>query len=108
MAGIARFTYRVAVTVDEEIAGDFLNWLGPHREEVVATGCFVSSTMHLVHTVDGEKVESGKATYVIDYAFISLEDMDTYVAEHAARLRGDLPSSFSGHMSATRQVLERQ
>ena len=93
--------YNVTVSVDPEIAEDWLSWMrSTHIPEVMATGCFVESRISRVH---GE--EDGGVTYAITYLSPSQEHMDTYSRTHAPLLQRDHSARYAGKFAAFRTVL---
>ncbi|MEN9401104.1 MAG: hypothetical protein RL632_2207 [Bacteroidota bacterium] len=93
--------YNVTVSVDPEIAEDWLSWMrSTHIPEVMATGCFLESRISRVH---GE--EDGGLTYAITYLSPSQAHMDTYSQTHAPLLQRDHSERYAGKFAAFRTVL---
>ena len=69
-----------------------------HVREVVATGCFL----------DGRFEQSAPDVYRSRYTAASQEDLDRYLAEHAAALRADFHAHFPSGVKLTRYVWTEQ
>lgn len=93
--------YNVTVSVDENVADDWLSWMREtHVPDVMATGHFKESRICRVH---GE--EEGGFTYAITYVAFSEEELNTYQEKHAPRLQAEHSERFKGKFAAFRTLL---
>lgn len=93
--------YNVTVSIDPEIAQEWLNWMRTvHIPEVMATKCFVESRLSRVH---GE--EEGGETYAITYISPNQETLDTYQSVYAPTLQKDHSERYAGKFAAFRTML---
>jgi hypothetical protein len=75
--------YNVTVSLSPEIEKDWLRWMQEiHIPDVMATKHFVD---HKIFRLMNE-VEGGR-TYAIQYYALEINDIDTYLRDHAPRLR---------------------
>jgi len=93
--------YNVTISLDVEIAENWLNWMSDtHVPDVMATGHFRDCKICRVH---GE--EDGGITYAIMYTAISQEDLDTYQEKHSPRLQQEHSAKFKGKFASFRTLL---
>lgn len=93
--------YNVTVSIDPEIAQEWLNWMRTvHIPEVMATGCFLESRLSRVH---GE--EEGGETYAVTYLSPNKEMLDNYQTMHAPALQKDHSDRYAGKFAAFRTLL---
>lgn len=94
--------YNVTVSVDMQIADDWLNWMKTqHIPDVMATGMFVEN--RILRVVTGEN--SG-ATYAIQYTCESHERLEEYQTRFAPELQKDHLAKYGDKAVAFRTVLE--
>ena len=91
------FCYEVQVDLATSAVAEWLDWIGPHAREVVASGGFDAAIIH------ADTASPGR--YVIRYSATSVEHINRYLAEHAPRLRADALERFGDRMTASRRVL---
>lgn len=94
--------YEVNLAVDRAIAEDYAAWLGPHIAGLLALDGFLSAEWFEADS-DDERVH-----WCVQYRLRDRAALDTYVATHAERLRGDGLARFGGRFTATRRILARQ
>jgi hypothetical protein len=93
--------YNVTVSIDPEIAEEWLTWMREvHIPDVMATGCFIESRISRVH---GE--EEGGMTYAITYLSPSQALLDEYQSNHAAALQREHSLKYDGRFAAFRTML---
>jgi hypothetical protein len=92
MSGVS---YEVRVTLDPPRGEAFERWmLGHHVPQVLATGCFTGARF--------ERVAPG--AYRTRYEAASTADLERYLTEHAAALRGDFASRFGEEAKVSRET----
>lgn len=94
--------YNVTVNIDESACEDWINWMkNDHIPAVLATGHFKGSTFSKILAEEA----SGFA-YSIQYMAKSMDDYNTYMANHAPRLREDHQQRFGSKSVAFRTLLD--
>jgi hypothetical protein len=93
--------YEVNLTVDEDVAGVYAEWLGPHVEEILALDGFVSAEWWAV------EAEGPGAHYSVQYRVKIREHLEAYFRDHATRMRADGQHRFGGRFTAERRILGR-
>ena len=88
-------SYEVTIALDDSsLAPELERYMSEkHLGEVFATGCFVEA-----HFERAERVYRNR------YSVASQNDLDRYLAEHAARLRDDFAAHFPKGLRITRAV----
>jgi len=92
--------YEVRVTVESAIAADYRAWLDGHIHEILAIPGFHEAEL-LREEDDGAHV-----IWTVRYHLDSRATLETYLRDHAPRLRADGQARFGKRFSATRRVLE--
>ena len=92
--------YEVRVSVEAAIAADYRAWLDGHIHEILAVPGFQEAEL-LREDDDGER-----AVWTIRYHLESRTALETYLRDHAPRLRADGQARFGNRFTATRRVLE--
>lgn len=92
--------YEVRISVERAIEVDYRAWLDAHIHEVLATPGFQEAEL-LREDDDG-----ARAVWTIRYHLDSREALETYLRDHAPRLRADGQARFGNRFTATRRVLE--
>lgn len=94
--------YNVTVSVDNEIAQDWLDWMkAKHIPDVMASGMFVE--YRILKVVTGEN--SG-ITYAIQYTLESHSKLEEYQTRFAPELQKDHLARYGDKAIAFRTVLE--
>ena len=95
--------YSVTVSVENEIAPDWLDWMqSSHLPEVMQTGCFVKYQFHrLVEPI----FEPDTVTYNVLYFVESQAQLDVYRNDHSPRLRHHVYLRYGQKTTAIRSVL---
>ncbi len=92
--------YEVNLDVDKEIAKDFETWLKPHMQEVVSCGHFEKALSYQVE-------DPIKILWTIHYHAKNRSLVETYLEEHAPRLREEGLKKFGKKFRATRRILKQ-
>lgn len=95
--------YNVTVSVEGPIEKDWLKWMREvHIPDIMATKLFVDHKIFkLLNEVDGG------TTYAIQYFALDIEDINTYMREHAPRLQKDLADRYQNRALAFRTLLQQ-
>lgn len=95
--------YNVTVKVDSGIEKDYLNWLKEvHIPEIMATGCFTD--FRICRMLDVEEADG--PTLVVQYHAPARESYETYLREHAPRLRDEAFRTWGDRFLAYRSIME--
>lgn len=94
--------YAVDLLVDAEIAQVYEGWLAAHVQELLGIEGFVGAQ---VWRMDG--APEGKVALCCEYQLADRAALQSYLEQHAARMRADGLARFGGRFSATRRVGER-
>ena len=96
--------YNVTIKVDNSIVGEWVKWMKEeHMAQVVATGMFFDARLY--HLLEQDEKE-GK-TYVAQYYADTMEQYNTYIAEHAQTMRDRGFARFGNKFIAFRTVMEK-
>jgi len=95
--------YNVTVKVEPGIADKWIQWMkAEHLNDMMNTGLF--SDYRLCRLM--EQDESEGVTFVIQYHSDSIENYQSYVQEHAPRMRKKSLDKFGNKFAAFRTVIE--
>ena len=95
------YIYNVTVSIDKEIAQEWLNWMkSKHIPDVLATGCFTSNQIIKVLSDDEG------ATFSIQYFFNEMNDYDRYRQQFAPPLQKEHTEKYNGKFAAFRTLLQ--
>lgn len=94
--------YEVNLDLDAAIAADYRTWLDGHVREILALPGFTGAQ---VHEVLDPPAAVGRVALSVQYRLVDSHALDTYLREHAPRLRGDGMARFGGRFTATRRVM---
>lgn len=94
--------YEVNLDVDAAIRDDYRAWLLPHMREICALPGFIDAQLH---EVDEPAAEEGRLSLSVRYTLSGKAALDTYLREHAPRLRADGEARFGGRFRASRRIL---
>lgn len=95
--------YNVTVKVDLSIAAAWQQWMKEeHLPEMMQTGLFLDYKMCRLLEQD----EQEGATFVVQYNADSKEHYQTYISEHAPKMRQKGLDKFGGKFAAFRTVME--
>ncbi|CEK11358.1 DUF4286 family protein [Legionella hackeliae] len=94
--------YEVNLEVNETIFKEYINWLKPHINELLAIEGFIKADLLFDRFNETKEVRKiTVAYYLTDYAAY-----DNYVNNYAAKLREDALRRFNGQFNSSRRVLE--
>lgn len=96
------YIYNVTVSVDRELAEDWLNWMKTvHVPDVLNTGHFTGNKICKVLNVNDEG-----ETFSVQYTFEKMSDIEEYQKNHAPRLQAEHTKRYEGRYAAFRTLLE--
>ena len=96
--------YEVNLRVDRDIARAYAAWLSTHIEEMLAFEGFESARwFERESEIEGDPGD--RALWTIQYHVRERADLERYLVEGAARMRGDGLARFTGRFEASRRVL---
>ena len=94
--------YNVTVKVDKSIVEEWLRWMRQeHIPDLMKTGIFVDAKLCRLLEQD----ETDGKTYVAQYFLDSMEHYNSYIAEHAPRMRDKGFKRFGNKFIAFRTVM---
>ena len=96
--------YEVNLRVDRDIAQAYAVWLTGHIDQMLEFEGFESATW-LEREPGMEGAHGDSELWTIQYRVRTREDLERYLVEGAAKMRGDGLEHFSGRFEATRRVL---
>jgi len=95
--------YNVTVKVETTIAADWVAWMKQeHIPDLLKTGLFVD--YRLCRLLEQDETEG--ITYTVQYFCDSLEHYQTYISEHAQRMRDKGFQRFGNRFIAFRTVMQ--
>ena len=94
--------YEVNVEVDAGIAVEYRAWLGPHVAEILALPGFTGARLY---DVLDPAPAPGRFALCMQFALTDAAALDTYLREHAPRLRADGIARFGDGFRAHRRIL---
>lgn len=94
--------YEVNLDLDAAIRDDYVAWLLPHMREIRALPGFIDARLF---EVDEPAAEGGRVSLSVHYSLSSESALETYLREHAPRLRADGEARFGGRFRASRRIL---
>jgi hypothetical protein len=98
--------YEVNLTVDREIISEYSKWLDPHIKEIIAIEGFRSASWFTREPSSESEAMSGKAFWTIQYHLENRKSYESYIQNHAPRMRQQAADRFGDRVAATRRVLE--
>ncbi|RYZ53902.1 MAG: DUF4286 family protein, partial [Sphingobacteriales bacterium] len=76
--------YNVTIKVEKEVAAEWLTWMKKeHIPDLMKTGLFID--YKLCHLLEQDETEG--ITYAVQYFCDNLEHYETYISEHAQKMR---------------------
>lgn len=94
--------YEVNIDVDNAVAGEFRTWLDAHVAEIVALPGFTGALMFEVRE---PAPAAQRLAFCVQYRLLDAAALESYLREHAPRLRGDGIARFPGRFTATRRIM---
>jgi len=95
------YIYNITLSIDKSIHNEWLQWIEPHINEVLATGKFSEARLTKVLVNDANE----ENTYSIQYRAKTRKDLDDYYLVFADKLRTDGMQKFGNKMLAFRTEL---
>ncbi len=96
--------YNVTITVDPDVATDWLKWLqDEHAQEVLDTECFHKYEIYRI--LDHQQTEA--PTYAIKYYTESMQKYEEYIENHAETLRNKGFEAFGDKFIAFRTLMQK-
>lgn len=92
--------YEVNLSIKPEILTEFDTWLGEHVSDMLALPGFTSAE---ILTPDEPEASPRR---VVQYRLENRQALDTYLANHASRMREDGVTRFGDNFSAERRIME--
>jgi len=92
--------YEVNLEADAEIAGPFDTWLRDHVADMLVLPGFESAEI-----LSDEGTASGRISRIVQYRLRDQAALDTYLRDHAPRMRAQGVERFGNRFSAERRVL---
>ena len=99
----ATVIYAVDLEVDLDIATAYRAWLQAHMREILALPGFTGAQLLAVRE---PAPPAGRIGLCVQYRLRDAAALDTYLREHAPRLRADGIARFGERFRASRRVLE--
>lgn len=94
--------YEVNIEVEKSVSGRYEEWLKPHIEALLQTGCFTGAKSFKKVSDPGDP----DMHYTVHYYSSNFNSVDNYLKNYAPAFRADAEKNFSGKMRATRRILE--
>lgn len=94
--------YEVNLDIDANIASEYRAWLREHVAEICALPGFTGAQPF---DVLDPAAADGRVQLCVQYALTDAAALETYLRDHAPRLRADGMARFGGKFTATRRVL---
>jgi hypothetical protein len=95
--------YNVTVKMDTDIEQDWVKWMKQeHAPDLLKTGLFIDYRLCKLMEQD----ETDGKTYTVQYFLDSLEHYNTYIAEHAPKMRDKAIKKFGSRFVAFRTVMQ--
>lgn len=99
------FIYNVTIKVSTSILSDWLDWMQKeHLNEVISTGMF--DRFSFFELLEPKDEDEDARTFVAQYFTDSKQRYDTYITEHAPRLREKGFSRFGSNFIAFRSLMK--
>jgi hypothetical protein len=95
--------YNVTVKVEKDIVPEWVQWMKhEHIPDLMRTGLFID--YRLCRLLEQDELEG--VTYIVQYFCDSLEHYNTYISEHAQKMRDKAFKRFGSRFIAFRTVME--
>ena len=97
------FIYNVTTKVEWSIHEKWLEWMiGEHLQAVVATGCFIKSSLLRLHETD----ESDGPTYAAQFVANTRQDYEQYISLYSKSLREESHLKWGNKIISFRSLME--
>lgn len=98
----AGVVYEVELDVDAAVVADYREWLEAHVAAILALPGFTGA--HVFEVVEPPAAD-GRVVLCVQYTLCDAAALDSYLHEHAARMRADGMARFGGRFTARRRIL---
>jgi len=98
--------YEVNLSIDTAIFQAYKDWLEAHIDEMLRFPGFIRAT--LLHPALDDKLPatSAQQQLSVQYTLENAEDLQSYLRDHAPKMRGDGIARFGNRFTATRRIFE--
>jgi len=96
--------YEVNLTVDQDIAGEYMAWLREHVVEICRLPGFITSKIFIVK---GETSDTPTFNLCVHYHIDTPHSLQYYLQTHAIEMRNKSKLKFGDKFHATRRILEQ-
>jgi len=96
------FIYEVNLEIDDDVANAYLRWMPEHIKEILEIEGVLGAKFFNVETSDAKP---GKTYATVQYEMKDRAAYESYIQNHAPRLREDVIKRFGGKFIATRRLL---
>lgn len=93
--------YEVNLDVDHDVFNDYYSWLMEHAKEILKFDGFQKAEIGLIEQQD----EQAKKKIRVSYTIASYHDLQTYLTQHATKMRAEAINKFGNKFSANRRVI---
>ena len=90
--------YEVNLQLDEEIIDNYMEWLRLHIDKMLSFKGFIKAELF-------EDTET-KNQFIVHYDIETEADMESYLENHAKKMREEANTLFAGKFSASRRILK--
>ena len=97
----AGVVYEVNLDVESAIADDYRAWLQTHVSQMLALPGFVSAELFDII----EPADNGRVAWCVQYRLRDAVALETYLHQHAPKMRADGMARFGERFRASRRVL---
>lgn len=101
--GDGEVVYEVSLRVQRAIAADYLAWLRIHVGQMLALPGFVDATLYAIDVDAGADDEW--IDWCVHYRLCDRTALDSYLREHAPRIRAEGLARFGTNFRAERRIL---
>lgn len=95
--------YEVDLDVDAAVEAEYLAWLRVHMREIRALDGFTGARLWRVHD---PAPAVGRVALCVRYGLRDVASLETYLRDHAPRLREEGLRRFDGRFVASRRVMQ--
>jgi len=97
--------YEVNLEVDEDINYKMAAYLQEHLEKMLTFNGFQTAYWYFRRPEDEENAPQDKTLWTIQYVIDNRENLEDYLANHAATMRSETIERFGDKFKATRRIL---
>ncbi len=93
--------YEVNLDVDREIEQVYADWLGEHIQQMLGFAGFVEAVWYERE----DDSDSQRVAWTVHYQVTGMPELQSYLQQHAARMRAHGVERFGGGFQASRRIL---